>query len=460
MRLEYSMELRQTQKLLMTPQLQQAIKLLQLPVLELTEYLDQQYLENPMLEFEDGEDSTNEEEETVEEEIFDIDWEQYFQDRGDVGEPINWDANKKPTFEQFTANAPTLQQRLLQQLLVLTLPRGVLSIARYIIGNLDDNGYLNQPCSEIATCLRVPEAEVLIGLETVQNLDPPGIGARDLRECLLLQLQNRENVPPYVEEIVCKHLDLVAKGRMPVLAERLNVDIAEIQKAVDCIRSLEPKPGKSVGEEVHAPYIFPDITVVDVAGEWIIMVNDSYSFRFRVSPVYYRMLKAAKTNETKKFLQEKFNSALWLLKSLEQRRTTLHRLTEFIIQYQQPFFQQGVKHLRPLRLKDVAEVLDVHESTVSRAVNGKYVQTPRGIFELRYFFSVNLETDDGGGISSTGVKKVLAELVAEENNKNPLTDLELAQCFQERGVKISRRTIAKYRDELSIPSSTLRKRWA
>lgn len=459
MRLDYNLELRQTQKLLMTPQLRQAITLLQLPILELAEYLDQQYLENPMLELEES-NEVPQEEEPDEEEAFDIDWEQYFQDRGDVGEPINREANSKATFEEFTASTTSLQQRLSLQLSMLTLPVGVASIANYIIHSLDDSGYLKQPCTEIAAQLHVTEAEVLIALGVVQNLEPAGIGARDLRECLLLQLKNRDDVPPYVWEIVCQYLDQVARGRIPVLAEKFNVDNAEIQRALDYIRSLEPKPGHSVGEQSRPPYIFPDITVMDVAGEWIIMVNDSYPFRFRISPKYHRLLKSAETSETKKFLQNKFNAALWLLKSLEQRRSTLHRITEFLMDYQQPFFKQGVKHLRPLRLKDVAEVLGVHESTVSRAVNGKYVQTPRGLFELKYFFSVNLRTDDGDGISSTGVKKVLEELVEEEDCKFPLTDQQLSQCLQERGVKISRRTVAKYREELNIPSSTLRKRWA
>lgn len=460
MRLEYNLELRQTQKLLMTPQLRQAITLLQLPVLELSEYLDQQYLENPMLELDDGADGAQEIEPAEEEKAFDIDWEQYFQDRGDVGEPINREANQKGTFEQFTASATSLQQRLSMQLSMLTLPRGVARIAYYIINTLDDNGYLTQPCSEISAHLQVTEPEVLIALGVVQNLEPAGIGARDLRECLLLQLKNRNNVPPYAWEIVCRYLDLVAKGRIPILAEKLNADFADIQKAVDYIRSLEPKPGQTLGEETKPAYIFPDITVMDVNGEWIIMVNDSYPFRLRVSPMYHHLLQAAETEDIKKFLQEKFNSALWLLKSLEQRRSTLHRITEFILDYQQAFFKQGVKHLRPLRLKDVAEVLGVHESTVSRAVNGKYIQTPRGLFELRYFFSVNLETDDGDGASSTGVKKILEELVAGEDRRSPLTDQQLSQCLQERGVKISRRTVAKYREELNIPSSTLRKRWA
>jgi RNA polymerase sigma-54 factor len=293
----------------------------------------------------------------------------------------------------------------------------------------------------------------------VQNLDPTGIGARDLRECLLLQIKRRDKVPPYTWEIICRHLDLVAKGKIPVLGEVLGASWAEIQTAIDYIKNLGPKPGLSLGEGGRPGYIYPDISVVDVAGEWIIMVNDSYSPRLRVTPFYQRLLKAAETEETKKFLKNKFNSALWLLKAVEQRRTTLHRITEFILEYQQAFFKQGVKHLRPLRLKDVADVLEIHESTVSRAINSKYVQTPRGLYELKYFFSVNLDTDDGDGASSTGVKKTLQELVEGEESNTPLTDQQLSEKLKERGIKISRRTVAKYREELNIPSSTLRKRW-
>lgn len=458
MRMDFNLELRQTQKLLMTPQLRQAIKLLQLPVLELTEYLDQQYLENPMLELEEAEESPAQE--TAEDDKnFDIDWEQYFQDRGDVGEPVVRGEGDKATFEHFTSDDFTLQQRLLQQLSYLSLSPALSEITTYIIDNLDDKGYLQQTLEEIAGHFQVNEEQVAIALGIVQNLEPPGVGARDLRECLLLQIRQRNDVPPFVWEIVCRYLDLVAKGKIPIIAESLVASYGEIQAAIDYIKKLDPKPGLSVGEQGRPSYIYPDITVIDVAGEWIIMVNDSYSPRLRVNPFYHRLLKAAQTDETKKFLKDKFNSALWLLKALEQRRSTLHRITEFIIEYQQAFFCQGVKHLRPLRLKDVADVLDVHESTVSRAINGKYMQTPRGMYELKYFFSVNLDTDDGGGTSSTGVKKCLQELVSNEDPTRPLTDQQLSEVLKEQGIKISRRTVAKYREEMNIPSSTLRKRW-
>jgi len=456
MRLDFQLELRQTQKLLMTPQLQQAIKLLQLPALELRTYLNQQFLENPMLEMAEGEEESLASEE--EEKELDIDWTQYFQDQGDGGD-LAGDPQKATTFEQYTANAITLQQKLRQQLRLISLPQRMEKIAVYIVDNLSDDGYLHLPCADIARQLRVREEVVTEALKVIQSLEPVGIGARNLQECLLLQVDSRRDAPPFVGEIISDHLDLVARGRIPVLAEILGADYALVQAAIDYIRGLEPKPGLSLGDELGSAYIIPDVTVLDVSGKWVILVNDSYSHRLRLSPGYQAMLSNVDKEETQKFLQGKLNSALWLLKAIEQRRTTLYKITEFILEYQRPFFSKGVKHLRPMRLKDVAEALEIHESTVSRAVSGKYLQTPKGIFAFKFFFAANLNTVNGVGAASTGVKQVIADIVDGEDKAAPLTDQQIAQCLQERGVKISRRTVAKYREQLVIPSSTLRRRW-
>lgn len=458
MRLDYQLEMRQTQKLLMTPQLQQAIKLLQLPALELTAYLDQQFLENPMLEMAEGLEGEEASPEVEEETEFDLDWEQYFQDRGDAGD-LARDSQGKTTFEQYTAGIITLQQRLRQQLRLLCLPKNLAHIAANIVDNLSDDGYLHLACAEIARQLRVQEEDVAAALSVVQSLEPVGIGARNLQECLLLQINSRQDAPPFVREIVCAHLDLVAKGRIPVLAEILGTDYALVQRAIDYIRGLEPKPGLSLGEDVGSSYILPDVTVLNVAGKWVILVNDSYSHRLRLSPSYQSMLANADADGTEKYLRDKLNSALWLLKAIEQRRTTLYRITEFILEYQESFFSRGVKCLRPMRLKDVAEGLEIHESTVSRAINGKYLQTPKGIFAYKYFFAANLDTVNGVGAASTGVKQILAEIVAGEDKREPLTDQQIAHSLQQRGIRISRRTVAKYRDQLDIPGSALRKRW-
>lgn len=455
MRLDYQLEMRQTQKLLMTPQLQQAIKLLQLPALELRAFLEQQFLENPMLEMAEGEEESPELEEETE---FDLDWDQYFQDRGDGGD-LARNPKEKVTFEQYTAGTITLQQRLRQQLRLISLPKNLAKIADNIVDNLSDDGYLHLSCAEIACQLRVKEEDVAAALSVVQSLEPAGIGARNLQECLLLQISSRQDAPPLVQEIVSEHLDLVAKGRIPILAEILGADYALVQTAIDYIRSMEPKPGMSLGEDAGSAYILPDVTVLDVGGKWVILVNDSYSHRLRLSPSYQNMLANADAEGTEKYLRDKLNSALWLLKAIEQRRTTLYRITEFILEYQECFFSQGVKALRPMRLKDVADALEIHESTVSRAIHGKYLQTPRGLFAFKYFFAANLDTVNGVGAASTSVKQMLAEIIAGEDKTEPLTDQQISLCLQQRGIQISRRTVAKYRDQLAIPGSALRKRW-
>lgn len=455
MRLDYQLEMRQAQKLLMTPQLQQAIKLLQLPVLELNLYLQQRILENPMLELNEEAEREEESLEQHEDAEFDLEWEQYLH-QGDGG--YRREDSDKSSFEQYTAGTLTLPQLLRQQLSMLSLPAGVEEIAAYIIDNLSADGYLRMPTAEIARQLQVQEADVLAGLEVVQTLEPVGIGARHLQECLLLQVDNRQAPPPYVREIICNHLDSVAKGRIPVIAEALQADYALVQEAIDYIRGLEPKPGTSLSTDSAPQYISPDVTVLEVTGKWVILVNDSFSHRLHLSPSYQAMLRNADPG-TEKFLRDKLNSALWLLKAIEQRRTTLYRITEFILEYQDSFFRKGVKHLRPMRLLDVAQALEIHESTVSRATNGKYLQTPRGVYGFKFFFSANLDTVDGLGVASTGVKRVLEEVVAGEDKGNPLTDQKIALALQKRGVKISRRTVAKYREQLGIPSSNLRKRW-
>lgn len=456
MRLDYQLEMRQTQKLLMTPQLQQAIKLLQLPALELNLFLQQSILENPMLEMNEEAEGEVESLEQHEDAEFDLEWEQYLH-QGDGG--YSRGITGKTSFEHYTAGTLSLPQLLRQQLRMISLPAAVVEIAANIIDNLSADGYLRMPTAEIARQLQVKEEDVLGGLSVVQTLEPVGIGARNLQECLLLQVDSRQDAPPFVREIICQHLDLVAKGRIPVLAEILQADYTLVQNAIDYIRGLEPKPGVSLSADSSSAYILPDVSVLVVAGKWVILVNDSNSHRLHLSPSYQAMLRNADSQGTEKYLRDKLNSALWLLKAIEQRRTTLYRITEFILEYQEPFFSQGVKSLRPMRLLDVAQALDVHESTVSRATNGKYLQTPRGVYAFKYFFSANLDTVNGVGVASTGVKQVLEEVVASEDKGNPLTDQQIAQGLGKRGIKISRRTVAKYRDQLAIPSSNLRKRW-
>lgn len=452
MRLDYQLEMRQSQKLLMTPQLRQALKLLQLPSMELSAYLEQQFLENPLLEIAEEQQEEEPAQESAAERELDFDWEPDFPDFASN------DHRDKPTFEYYCSPALSLQNCLQQQLAIISAPAEQVAIVRTIIDSLSDDGYLHLSCADIAGQLRVKERRVLAALRLVQSFEPAGIGARSLQECLLLQIESRGDAPPFVREIVGGHLEHVAKGRIPILAEILGASYGQIQEAIDYIKSLEPKPGLALGEEGASPYIYPDVTLLAVSGKWVILVNDSCTCHLRLSPGYREMLANADSG-TQKYLRDRLSSALWLLRAIEQRRNTLYRITEFILEYQQQYFSRGVKSLRPLRLKDVAEALSVHESTVSRAIKGKYLQTPRGTVAFRYFFAANIDTRGGDGIANTGVKQLIAEIIAAEEETEPLTDEQIALCLQARGIRISRRTVAKYRAELSIPGSTLRKRW-
>lgn len=455
MRLDYQLEMQQAQKLVITPQLQMALKLLQLPAVELQTYLVQQYLENPLLEL--AEEGVGQEEALSPEDMgkAEPDWDYDAGEREDraPGEP-----RKEVTFENFLAGTVTLQQALIQQLRLLSLPNQQRRIAENILGNLNEDGYLSLSCKDIARQLQVKTPAVTAALKVVQSLDPVGIGARDLRECLLLQIDCRRDEPPFAREIISNHLPLVAKGRIPALAGILGADTAQVQQAIDYIRNLEPRPGASLGAGTSSPSILADVTLLDVNGDWVILVNDSPSHRLRLSQGYQKMLALAEP-QIQKYLRGKLNSALWLLRAIEQRRTTLYRITVCILERQGAFFHEGAQGLSPLRLKDVGLALDIHESTVSRAIQGKHLQTPRGVFSYKYFFSSQLSTLTGKSVASTGVKEMLSTIVAQEDKEEPLADQQITELLAERGIEISRRTVAKYREQLGIPGSILRKRW-
>lgn len=459
MRLDFQLQVKQEQKLQMTPQLQQAIALLQLPALELGAYLEEQFMENPLLEINESEEKPVEVSETGTDNLegeddweLNIDWHKHFRGAGE-----NLAARSQQSFEMTIATTTSFRDWVKEQLGLIQLQKRTARVAAYIVDNLGDDGYLHLSFEELSQLLNVSHGEVARALKVVQALDPAGIGARGIEECLLLQIDRRGDAPPFAREII-PHLDLIAQGRIPVLVETLAGDYTSIQKAVDYIRRLEPRPGTSFGEGHNPIYIQPDVTVIDIAGEWVILVNDSYANRLHLSPGYKELLANANP-ETKKYLQAKLKAALWLLRSIEQRRATLYRITDFILEFQQMFFIEGVKSLRPMRLQDVALALGIHESTVSRAVNGKYLQSPKGIFPYKFFFATNIETANGLGVANTSVKEIIAELVATEDKTQPLIDQEIVQKLAERGVKVSRRTVAKYRDQLGVPSSTVRKRW-
>ncbi|GAB6159285.1 RNA polymerase factor sigma-54 [Desulfotomaculum varum] len=472
MRMDFGLNLEQTQKLIMTPELRQAITVLQMSALELTEYVEQQVLENPLLELRDHDGERAEEAETAREteppaanrKEFDLDWVEYFADSSDLGFCLprgQREVSEQPAYEQFVSHAPTLADHLNMQLSLSRTDEELKSIVRYLIGNLDARGYLSIDLAEAADRLRQPPARLQQALSVLQSLDPPGVGARHLQECLSLQLDVLQEDNPVVRQLVADHLEDLAAGRLAKIAARLNVSPQEVQRAADILRKLEPKPGRNFSHHDEIRYIVPDVVVEKVAGQYIILVNDAAVPRLTINHTYRTVLakNSAADQNTKQFVEEKLNAAAWLIRSIEQRRLTLYKVANCLVELQRDFLDHGVKYLKPLNLKKVAELVGVHESTVSRATSNKYMQTPQGVFEMKYFFSSGLSDASGAQVSAESLKKILREIIQQEDPANPLSDQKIAELFGQRGINISRRTVTKYRDELGIPATARRKRY-
>lgn len=461
----YGLKLEQTQKLVMTPELRQAITVLQLSSLELSQYVGQELLENPFLEI--REDETGEQPEEAPEEPAErekeseTDWEEYFSDYADqVPERVSRDTVRDNSYENFVSRAPTLSEHLLFQLDLSPYRGTVKEIGAYLIGNLDEHGYLRCSVDEVCACLHVEESEVARAIGVLQGFDPPGIGARDLRECLLNQLDQSGSVDPLVRRIVESHLEDLGGGKLSLIARRLSVTIQEVQRAVDVIKRLEPKPGCNFSGAEDNRYIVPDVVLEKVGGEYVIIMNDAATPRLIINRGYRSLLtRSGEDAQTRRYLESRLNAASWLIRSIEQRKVTLYRVTECLVELQRDFLDHGVRYLKPLNLRKVAEALGLHESTVSRATANKHIQTPLGVFEMKYFFSTGLNNDDGTFTSAQSIKCRLQEFIAAEDPRDPLKDQQLVEMFTGLGIRVSRRTIAKYRDELGIPAGARRRRY-
>ncbi|WP_422484329.1 RNA polymerase factor sigma-54 [Gudongella sp. DL1XJH-153] len=456
MRLNYDLTLEQSQKLIMTPELRQAIQLLQYTSLELNSYLKKEMEENPLLELEAPLED-NQSMETLKEEK-DIDWKEFLESYDDISYRSEVDRNKKEySFENFVSYTPSLKDFLIEQLNMISLGVAEYRIADYIIQNINSNGYLDASISDMASQLEVSEEEVEVVLAVIQVFEPYGVGARSLKECLLIQI--REEKDYLLKRIINDHLEDIASNKIGKIAKELEVSTEKVQEYVDAIRCLEPKPGRTFrGDGEDTRYITPDASIEEIDGEYVIFINDVTGPRLSINKYYRSLLKDGGDTETTEFLQDKLNSAMWLIKSIEQRRQTLYKVVESILKYQKEFLIHGEKRLVPLTLKDVAEDIQMHESTISRATNGKYVQTPRGVFELKYFFTTGL-SGESGEVSATSVKSIIKGIIDTEDQKKPLSDQHISNILKERGMEVSRRTIAKYRDELKIPSSSRRRRY-
>lgn len=475
---ETKLRMLQTQRMIMTPMLQQAISLLQLSRLELVQELRQHLEQNPVLEEtleevvdpqlsqeQESPEPEKTEAEKAEEDradrIDDFDWESYLQDASDYRPQIPREEVERFDAEVQLTKPRSLMDHLLFQLHLSTSDPDLLTLGTMVIGYLDESGYLKEPLEAVAAAAGVELSPLEEALRLVQSFEPTGVGARDLRECLLLQLETRPDQHPLAKELIAAHLPELEGRQWEKLAGTLGVPVKEIQAAVEYITSLEPKPGRTFGTE-DPRYITPDVYIVKVDDRFVVVLNDDGLPRLRVSP-YYRSILANKTGDgrdVREYLEGRMRSALWLIRSIEQRQRTLFKVAESLVKFQRRFLEEGITALRPLTLKEVAEDIGMHESTVSRVTTNKYIHTPQGLFELKYFFHRGVPATSGDAISSLKVKDLIHKLLTVEDSGRPLSDQKIVEILREKhGVEIARRTVAKYRSQLRIPPSSRRKRY-
>ena len=462
--------------LIMTPRLQQALKLLQVPTLELQQILKQEIVQNPLLEEVDelteSEDLAKEDspDEKANEEAEDpaeedpIDWAEYMQDGALDRVYVPQQETSVEFLEKVPITRTTLAESLIEQLHFLDLPPRELTLAEFLVGSLDDRGWLATPLEEVVQVTGEPLELCEQVLKVIQALEPVGVGARNLRECLLIQLEARNQRDTLQWKLIHDQFDNLVNRRFPEIARQLKCSAEEVQQAADMIATLNPKPGLQVSSE-DPKYVVPDLVVERVNDEYLVMLNDRHLPRLRISSAYESVMRGKKKSEcnagevkTREYIQGKLNSARWLIQTIEQRRRTMIKVMNCIIREQREFFDKGIAFLRPLTLQQVARQIDMHESTVSRVCSGKYVQTPRGVFELKFFFSSGLETEDGEDVSARTARDIIKTLIDEEAKTEPLSDQRIAELLHETGLKIARRTVAKYREQLSILPARFRRR--
>ncbi len=525
MAIELRQQLKLSQSLVMTPQLQQAIKLLQLNQLELVNLVQQELQENPVLEETEIEEVTEGEREDATEDDFgepgesqdegqdadasggdegpievslddpqmagdrnadgssteesgpsdaekiaDVEWEQYLDSNPMTGLDHSGVAGEddRPSIEATYARRPSLAEHLEWQLQVTDLDEFELEIARWVIGNIDERGFLRSTVEEIARQSGAEEPDVERVLVAIQKLDPTGVGARDLRECLLLQIDTHKVGDSLVRRLVADHIDLLQKRDFRGLSRVTGATLEEVADAVNVVGGLEPRPGRGFGGE-DPVYITPDIFVYKIGEDFHVLLNEDGLPKLKINSMYRDVLSGAAMNgtaaegelrekDTKNYVNEKVRSAMWLIKSIHQRQRTIYKVMQSIIQYQRDFFEHGIAHLKPLNLRDVADDIEMHESTVSRVTTNKYVHTPQGIFELKYFFNSSISRADGGeALASESVKDKIRKIIESEDASRPMSDQRIKEMLKAANIDIARRTVTKYREAMNILSSTKRR---
>lgn len=480
MALESRLELKLTQKLVLTPQLQLAIKLLQMPQLELSQALSQELVNNPFLEEvtdERREELSREEIENAEvapvsddteaslerliTRLNSFSVEEYFDERSSDGRDLGYFTPglvEQPSFEQFTSGKTDLSDHLLWQLRLSNIPDNLIEICEAVIGNIDENGYLRITEEELTSLTGAEPERVKKAIEVVQSFDPPGVGARNLQECLILQLRALNLQGTIIEKIVLNNISDIEKKRYSQIGRQYDLPQDDLMAAIKIIEDLDPKPGRNYSS-TSPSYIVPDVYVMKVDERYQIILNDEGLPRIRLNNYYRKLFQSRNSlsKEEKQFVEERLRSAVWLLKSLDQRNRTIYRVTESILKFQYDFFEQGINYLKPLNLKDVADDLGMHESTISRVTSNKYLSCSHGIFGFRFFFGSAVQTSDGT-VSSRSVKDLIKKIVSEEDPRNPLSDQRIVEILRAKDIVLARRTVAKYREELKIPPHNQRKR--
>ncbi len=492
MALEIKQSLKLSQQLVMTPQLQQAIKLLQLSRTELSDVLAQEMIENPILEDvidlgrerdagqlaerketpleANGVDGPSMEtaspkEKNDIENATSAEWEQYLGSSyssggGLAGGSRDFSSEELPSYEATLTKKSSLHDHLMWQLGLSSFSKEEAAIGTLIIGNLDDDGYLQDPLEEMAKREGLSFDRVESVLLKLQEFDPVGVAARNLQECLLLQVKHLAGPWDFdlIEAMISKHIGNLERKNYPAIAKDLQVTLEEVIEAAKVISDLEPKPGRPFSTE-EPQYITPDIFVYKVGEDFVIVLNDDGLPKLKISNFYKNVLsKEGTTAQTKGYVQDKLKSAIWLIKSIQQRQRTIYRVTESIVKFQKDYFEKGIAFLRPMVLRDVAEDIGMHESTISRVTSNKYVHCPQGILELKFFFNSGINRVDGDALASEAVKNKIKQLVSAENPKRPLSDQRIVELLKEQNIDIARRTVAKYREMLGILSSSKRKR--
>ena len=471
-----ALEIRQSLKMslqpIMTPQLQQAIKLLQLSRMELMDLIRQEEEENPVLEqvseptqeaepletsYETISTSPAESKEKSKDEMALPDAE-YRTGESSWGARATDDDDDRPTFENFLTKKASLADHLLWQLRLNHFTEEGRLIGTLIIGNLNEDGLLQVSLEEIASQSGYDLETVQKVIQKIQAFDPPGVAARDLKECLLIQAQQLHPQEPLLQKIIQDHLNLLAKKNYPALVRELGVSLEEVVRTTRLVSELDPRPGRRFSDE-NIPYITPDVFVFKVGDEYVVMLNEDGLPKLRINSYYRNVLReqTQSSGEAKEYINDKIRSALWLIKSIHQRQRTIYRVTKSIVRFQRDFLDKGVSCMKPMVLKDVAMDVEMHESTISRVTSNKYVHTPQGIFELKYFFNSSINTSRGENVASESVKEKIRLILAQEDPQKPYSDQELVEILKKQDILIARRTVTKYREMLGVLSSTQRK---